>query len=119
HTTQTASVMESPNGRVVVNCLAQDQTDLMSEFDPGSGEFHTIHQRGGIGEDRDLTVTFKNDPGFRVTPFLYGAVSTIRFHTSRVVSASLLKTAVTSGSKCFPLPRRIISHASSCGIAGL
>jgi signal transduction histidine kinase/CheY-like chemotaxis protein len=47
HTTQTASVMESPNGRVVVNCLAQDQTDLILEFDQGSGEFHTIHQPEG------------------------------------------------------------------------
>src|ERR1035441_4114451 len=47
HTTQTASVMESPTGRVVVNCLAQDQTDLISEFDPGSGEFHTIRPPEG------------------------------------------------------------------------
>ena len=47
HTTQTASLMESPNGRVVVNCVAQDQTDFMLEFDPGSGEFHAIHPPEG------------------------------------------------------------------------
>ena len=29
HAMQTASLMESPNGRIVVNCLAQDQTDIM------------------------------------------------------------------------------------------
>src|ERR1019366_6950181 len=47
HTTPTASVMESPNGRIVLNCLAQDQTDLMLEFDPGKGEFHAIHPPEG------------------------------------------------------------------------
>ena len=87
HTTQTASVMESPNGRVVVNCLAQDQTDLMLEFDPGKGEFHAIHPPEGrqivlmaprrAGGLWAATVA-KNLPGFRLeiyhgkrlTPFL-------------------------------------------------
>jgi signal transduction histidine kinase/CheY-like chemotaxis protein len=31
----------------VVNCVAQDQTDFMLEFDPESGEFHTIHPPEG------------------------------------------------------------------------
>jgi signal transduction histidine kinase/CheY-like chemotaxis protein len=87
HTTQTASVMESPNGRVVINCLAQDQTDLMLEFDPRSGEFHAIHppegreivlmaprRAGGLW----AATLAKNLPGFRLeiydgkglTPFL-------------------------------------------------
>ena len=47
HATQTASVMESPNGRIVVNCLAQDQTDIMLEFDPLSGGFHDIRPPEG------------------------------------------------------------------------
>ncbi len=47
HATQTASVMESPGGRVVINCLTQDQTDIMLEFDPSSGQFHEIRPPAG------------------------------------------------------------------------
>jgi len=75
HATQTASVMEGPNGRVVVNCLAQDQSDLMLEFDPGSGEFHTI--RPPEGQEIALmtprragglwaAILAKDAPGFRL-----------------------------------------------------
>jgi signal transduction histidine kinase/CheY-like chemotaxis protein len=42
HATQTASLMESPNGNLVVNGLAQDETDVMLEFDPRSGAFRVI-----------------------------------------------------------------------------
>ena len=87
HATQTASVMESPNGRIVVNCLAQDQTDIMLEFDPRNGEFHAIHppegrqivlmaprKAGGLW----AATMAKDAPGFRLeiydgkglTPFL-------------------------------------------------
>ena len=47
HATQTASVMQSPNGRIVVNCLTQDQTDVMLEFDPLSGGFRDIRPPEG------------------------------------------------------------------------
>jgi signal transduction histidine kinase/CheY-like chemotaxis protein len=87
HATQTASVIESTNGRVVVNCLTQDQTDVMLEFNPLSGGFHEI----GPPEGRQIVLmaprksgglwaaTMARDvPGFRLeiydgkglTPFL-------------------------------------------------
>jgi signal transduction histidine kinase/ActR/RegA family two-component response regulator len=87
HATQTASVMQSPNGRIVVNCLTQDQTDIMLEFDPGSGGFHDIRppkgrqivlmaprKSGGLW----AATMAKDVPGFRLeiydgnglTPFL-------------------------------------------------
>ena len=87
HATQTASLMESPNGRIVVNCLAQDQTEIMLEFDPRSGGFHPIHppegrqillmtprKSGGLW----AATAAQNVPGFRLeiydgkglTPFL-------------------------------------------------
>jgi signal transduction histidine kinase len=47
HATQTSSVMESPGGRVVVNCLTQDQTDIMLEFNPLSGQFQEIRAPAG------------------------------------------------------------------------
>jgi hypothetical protein len=83
HTT----LIESPNGRIVVKCLAQDQTHIMLEFDPRSGEFHPIHppegrqivlmaprKSGGLW----TAAAVENVPGFRLeiydgkglTPFL-------------------------------------------------
>ena len=87
HATQTASVLDSLDGRVVVNCLAQDQTDLMLEFDPRSGGFHTIHPPEGRqivlmtprkGGGLWAATAAMNLPGFRweiydgkgLTPFL-------------------------------------------------
>jgi signal transduction histidine kinase/CheY-like chemotaxis protein len=87
HATQTASLMESPNGRIVVNCLAQDQTDIMLEFDRRSGGFQAIRapegrhillmtprKSGGLW----VATAAENVPGFRLeiydgkglTPFL-------------------------------------------------
>ncbi len=87
HATQTASVMESPNGRIVVNCVAQDQTDVMLEFDARNGKFQAI--RAPEGRQIALMTPRKagglwaatlaeNVPGFRLeiydgkglTPFL-------------------------------------------------
>src|ERR1019366_10426513 len=36
-TTQTPGGIESPNGRMIVHCAAQDQTDVMLEFDRSRG----------------------------------------------------------------------------------
>src|SRR5260370_13632085 len=47
HATQTASVMEGPNGRIVLNCVAQNQNDIMLEFDPGNATFQTIRPPEG------------------------------------------------------------------------
>jgi signal transduction histidine kinase/CheY-like chemotaxis protein len=47
HATQTASLMESPDGCVVVNGLAQDESDVMLEFDQRSGAFHAIQPPEG------------------------------------------------------------------------
>ena len=47
HTTQTASVVPGPNGHIIVNCAAQDQTDVMLEFDPVSGGFLPIRHPEG------------------------------------------------------------------------
>jgi signal transduction histidine kinase/CheY-like chemotaxis protein len=87
HATQTESVMEGPGGRVIVNCLAQDQSDRMLEFDRRSGGFHAIHPPEGrqivfmtprkAGGLWAATVA-RNAPGFRweiydgkgLTPFL-------------------------------------------------
>jgi signal transduction histidine kinase/CheY-like chemotaxis protein len=87
HATQTASVMESPNGSIVVNCLAQDQTDVMLEFDPRSGRFHAIQppagrqivlmsprKSGGLWAftlaDRPRGLRMEVYDGKRLTPFL-------------------------------------------------
>jgi signal transduction histidine kinase/ActR/RegA family two-component response regulator len=87
HTTQTASLMESPNGRIVVDCVGPEQIEIMLEFDPRSGRFYTIHapegrqmllmtprKSGGLW----AATAVKNLPGFRLevydgkglTPFL-------------------------------------------------
>jgi len=41
-TTQTAGIIESPNGGIIVHCAAEDQTDVMLEFDRKSGAFREI-----------------------------------------------------------------------------
>jgi signal transduction histidine kinase/CheY-like chemotaxis protein len=47
HTTQTHSVIEAPDGRIIVNCLAQDQTDLMMVLDRKTSTFQRLtHPEG-------------------------------------------------------------------------
>jgi signal transduction histidine kinase/CheY-like chemotaxis protein len=47
HTTQTHSVIEAPDGGIIVNCLAQDQSDLMMRLDSKSGRFEQIRHPEG------------------------------------------------------------------------
>jgi signal transduction histidine kinase/CheY-like chemotaxis protein len=42
HTVQTQSLVLDPGGRVFLNCLDQDQADVMLEFEPRSGVFHPL-----------------------------------------------------------------------------
>jgi signal transduction histidine kinase/CheY-like chemotaxis protein len=47
HTTQTHSLIQAPDGSIIVNCLAQDQSDVMLVLDVATGTFHVLRHPEG------------------------------------------------------------------------
>ena len=74
-TVQTQSLVVEENGRIIVNCLNQDQIDVLLEFDPARGAFRSlIHPEGRLieavaprrGGGAWVGTATPGDPAFRV-----------------------------------------------------
>ena len=78
HTTRTNSVVQSPNGRVLVGCVSQGQVNLSIEFDPRTGRFHAGPEAPGRqtvlvaprqAGDLWAITTASGVPGFRLATY--------------------------------------------------